>query len=354
MGRAEDILEQIRRDGLNAIDEFILIKKSEELFLDFKTSGDNGTGRVLHKDDRANLEKAISGFANSEGGVIVWGISTKKDKYGVADLPSARQPISDVKKFISLLESAISGCTVPPHNKIENYPLVINDNNEGFVVTYIARSNDAPHMAVGDNRYYMRAGSSFKPVPHGVLAGMFGRRPQPHVYHNYQLALESLKNDKAEVAVKFMLYNDGMGIASDLFLNIFLASCGGSNCVTSYSFPKDDLWITTFSMGKQITVISKPDLRLPPGSFIEVVDMFLTIKPPFDDGIIINGRCGCGQSPAYKFQLANDATTVKYLYEKLMSKSADGVLTEEDRKKFVEDLLFKEEKLSAPQRIKQP
>lgn len=135
MGRAEDLFEKIKREGELAIDEFILTRKSEELFLDFKRSADEGAGKVLHDNDRDNLSKAISGFGNSEGGVIVWGVYCTKDKLDPADIPRTKHPIKDVKRFVSFLESAISSCTIPPHSKVQNYPIPINQNDEGFVIS---------------------------------------------------------------------------------------------------------------------------------------------------------------------------------------------------------------------------
>lgn len=71
MERAQELFERIKTQGKPAIEEFILTQKAEELFLDFKRSADNGTGRSLNQNDRKNLAKAISGFGNSEGGVVV-------------------------------------------------------------------------------------------------------------------------------------------------------------------------------------------------------------------------------------------------------------------------------------------
>jgi hypothetical protein len=92
MGRAEEIFEKIKDQGEAAIDEFILVRQSEELYLDFKRSADNGRGpRVLHENDRNNLAKAVSGFGNSEGGVIVWGVDTSVDGDS-ADVAKAKDP----------------------------------------------------------------------------------------------------------------------------------------------------------------------------------------------------------------------------------------------------------------------
>lgn len=99
MGRAEDIFEKIKKEGISAIDVFILTRKSEELFLDFKKSADDGIGKLLHNDDRKNLAKAISGFGNSEGGIIVWGIHCDKEIHDDADIARAKKPSRTLRNF---------------------------------------------------------------------------------------------------------------------------------------------------------------------------------------------------------------------------------------------------------------
>ena len=66
MERAEEFFEKIKSEGKSAIKEFILTRKEEELFLDFKRSADNGNGELLHTTDRKNLQKAISGYEMSD------------------------------------------------------------------------------------------------------------------------------------------------------------------------------------------------------------------------------------------------------------------------------------------------
>ena len=69
MGRAEDLFKRLSDGGETEIDRLIVDRQSEELFLDFKQSADDGKGNKLHDNDRTNLAKAISGFGNSEGGL---------------------------------------------------------------------------------------------------------------------------------------------------------------------------------------------------------------------------------------------------------------------------------------------
>lgn len=344
MGRAEDLFEKIKKEGESAIDDFLLTRKSEELFLDFKRSADEGSGKILHSDDRENLSKAISGFGNSEGGVIVWGVYCTKDKLDPADIPRRKHPIKDVKKFVSFLESAISVCTIPPHYKVQNYPVVINRNDEGFVITYIPKSVHAPHQVVKDYKYYMRAGSSFMPVTHGILAGMFGRRPQPHVFHSFFFQSPDVINEKRiKITIGFVMHNEGPGLASDLFMNIMISDVPGENCETSLLPTDNNNWISSSILGMKVNTISRPDIRLAPDAEIMPLLLTLWLLPPFTNSLEINGLCGCGQSPAYKFKIGNKMESIKMLYDGFIVKHEKGLLTKEYRDEFLKEVLKTEQ-----------
>ena len=116
MDRAQELYKRLIANGENQIDEFIETRASEELFLDFKRSSDNGNALKLSPNDRSNLAKAISGFGNSSGGIIVWGVDCSPGADG-ADVARFKVPINNVKRFLGNLQGAVSGCTIPPHNR---------------------------------------------------------------------------------------------------------------------------------------------------------------------------------------------------------------------------------------------
>jgi hypothetical protein len=59
--------------------EGFLGQQTEHLQLDFKTVN----SALLNRDDRMSLACALSGFANSSGGLIVWGVDARKNGDGV-------------------------------------------------------------------------------------------------------------------------------------------------------------------------------------------------------------------------------------------------------------------------------
>lgn len=345
MERAEDIFNKIKSDGLKAIDEFIVTRKSEELFLDFKRSSDNGSGKYLSQNDRDNLAKAISGFGNSEGGLIVWGVDCSPDNSN-ADVAKAKVPLTDVKRFVSLIENAISGCTVPPHSGVKNHYVSIDNKDNGYVITYIPKSENTPHQVIRKNQYYMRAGSNFEPVPHSVLAGMFGRRPQAKIIHGFFYKPVLIKeNGSIEFEFGFSLRNLGPGIAKDIFINASTYSFPIGNSSLQLIPGPPEQWTGSFALGMQVSLISKSEMRLPPESFILPLTIKVILEPPFERDINIDVICGCSDSPSTKFHLKNTKENVEKLYNNLLNDYKSGSPKFKERHdSFVTDLFNLNEK----------
>ena len=130
MSRAEDIFEKLIYFGEDALDEFIREHQTEELFMDFKQA--NSTGKHGWSLSRFILfEHFYSGFGNSEGGVIVWGVECSRDM-DVGDVAKAKVKVQNVHRFMSWVESAISGCTIPSHNKVRNHIIYADENGDGW------------------------------------------------------------------------------------------------------------------------------------------------------------------------------------------------------------------------------
>ncbi len=337
MGRAEDIFEKIRREGFKAIDEFIITRKYEELFLDFKRSADRGAGKFLHSSDRENLAKAISGFGNSEGGVIVWGVDCARTKEG-ADVAGSRFPILDTKKYASWIEGAISSCTVPPHVGIQSHIVNIEDTDEGYVVTYIPRSDNAPHQVVLNGKYqyqyFIRAGSSFVHIPHAVLAGLFGRRPQPNVFPMFTVGparIEAERGDAIGMQIGILLSNKGPGVASDLFINVVIINSPGDSCILSIEPIKSNKWDGHFAFSRILHMMSEAGVRLAPEAFYQPCVINLSLKPPYQKDLDIQINCGCGQSPAYKLKIGNKKEIIESLCNDFMAKITNRTIKEKDR-----------------------
>ncbi|HEY9069811.1 MAG TPA: ATP-binding protein [Candidatus Ozemobacteraceae bacterium] len=301
ISRAREIFDKLVADGLAGIQEFIDNRKSEELFLDFKRSSDNGRGRKLSDHDRDNFGKALSGFANAEGGVIVWGIDCRASSFG--DVASRVVPISDPLKFLSLLQGAVSGLTIPPVPNVSLHAIVDPFTGEGFVVTLIPQSDLAPHQVVRKVQYYMRAGSDFMPVPHAVLAGMFGKRPQPRITYRKLYGKTLVKGEYLECNLSVLLKNMGRGIGRDIFISGSMET-PGPNCSAQLMPGESAEWTGKVSFGTHVSLISQSELRIPPGAYSIPLSISLALKPPFKSGFVFRGSFGCDGDSVHELLIA--------------------------------------------------
>lgn len=330
MGRAEDLYEKLKLEGEKAIDEFILIRQVEHLCLDFKRSADNGNGpKVLHQNDRNHLAKAISGFGNSEGGVIIWGTDASGDVDG-ADVAKAKHPIENPKRFEGWLQGAVSGCTLPAHPHVEHHHINIG-KGKGFVVTLISKSQLAPHQCVTDHKYYMRAGSSFQPVTHSIIAGMFGRRPQPWLFANFTLHLPEAVNPGVNAAgaklprgikagLTLMIANKGPGVARDLFSTVKFTA-PGPQCQHWFDPPNDNWIRQDVRIKGWQSVVSKDGYKLAPESLVNLCTINIVLIPPFKTSLCVEMTFGSGASPTMSLEHKTSTTKVDELYHEFFDKT---------------------------------
>jgi len=130
------------------------------------------------KDFKGVLAKAVSAFANADGGVILWGYEVKHahdDKNKVLRIPKA---IQNVGKLVELLNRLGPECTHPPVDDIRTIG-VLGDDGSGFAVTYVAPSDGGPHRAAMGpkdvkDKYFLRRCDRSEVVAHYELEGCSG------------------------------------------------------------------------------------------------------------------------------------------------------------------------------------
>jgi len=320
MNRAEYIFKEILKNKESAIDNFILNLQFENLFLDFKCIATQDSEKALNDSDRKNYAKAISGFGNSEGGVIVWGVGCKQGAKG--DVATDKQPIGNPQKFASMLESITSGSTLPPHNNVRN-EVIVTDDGKGFIVTFVPKSENTPHQAItGDKKYYyyIRVGSSFEPAPHSVLAGMFGRRPQPKLcfcFHTIQLQL-----NQSDQSIKFSFFitieNQGPSLAHLLYLTLKIAP-KPENIHVKYNLLSDDFNLTKAISDLCASVVSDNSFYLPPNGIVHIIKYEIDLFKNIDDDFALSGSVGAENCPPILFRLYNEKDNLNALYNEIIT-----------------------------------
>lgn len=180
---AEALFEALTRRGMGQIEEWLREKRSEDLHLDFKEKTDPTTHR-LSDDDRKNFSEALSGFSNSDGGVILWGVKAKRLGPDTPDVAQSPVPLTDAAAFRAELEAKTPELLTPPNSGVRSVVIRADDTSSaGFVATLVVASDRPPHRSnVAKRReYYKRSGSTFYPMEHFDLEDMFGRRMAPRL-----------------------------------------------------------------------------------------------------------------------------------------------------------------------------
>jgi predicted HTH transcriptional regulator len=71
----------------------------EDLYVEFKRKTNEQTP-TPDDHDVANLGRAVSGFANTDGGLIIWGVEAKSPRKDEPDVASGLRPIKGLKIFL--------------------------------------------------------------------------------------------------------------------------------------------------------------------------------------------------------------------------------------------------------------
>ena len=100
----------------------------EDIHLEFKTKKDRSVPE-LDPSDAWQFSRALSGFANSDGGVLLWGIETDKE-----DRARMLKPISSVVEFVARLKKSLINSIQPFVDNVKIEEILENgDSGEGYV-----------------------------------------------------------------------------------------------------------------------------------------------------------------------------------------------------------------------------
>lgn len=129
---------------------------AEGLRLEFKEKEDPSTP-ALSRTDKKQIAEAVSSFANSDGGTVIFGI--KSARRGDADVAVEVRPIAEIDQFASNFHMVCSLNVSPPLPHIEVHAVPMDDGGNGVLVCEVFRSDQRPHMstAPGVHSYFRRS-----------------------------------------------------------------------------------------------------------------------------------------------------------------------------------------------------
>jgi hypothetical protein len=200
--------ESLRSEG--DFDALVQSRREEDLYLEFKRKERSDCGDLGNGDKKA-FSRALSSFANADGGVLIFGVVTTRSPDGL-DVASGLAPIINADTFRSRLQDSLFTSTQPVVDGVRLEVIPSADGRSGFLKCYVPSSDKTPHRAMACEReYWRRTSSGSRRMEHYELEDAFGRRLRPLLRLFVELR-PRLHGDPFE-ELHFFFFNEGRAVA---------------------------------------------------------------------------------------------------------------------------------------------
>ncbi len=207
---------------LNYVNTRMIGQSLENTWFDCKQKHDATNGR-LDKDDKNNFAKALSGFANMSGGVLIFGLNARKIS-GI-DMIQSLAPIKGLRVFESELREAESRIVERPIPGLEYSKIYTDESNDtGIIIIYIPEGPSSPYRSLVDRHFYARAGDSFIPLNLSQIESLVQKNRKPDL----ELSISIVGNSSIRIgtdnifSINFQIENIGKTIAKNVLLELKL------------------------------------------------------------------------------------------------------------------------------------
>ena len=204
-----EVIRNLETDGENYITGLLAEDAEENLQLEFKTKKEPNKLK-LHIDDKQNLGKALSGFSNAEGGIVIWGIATKKEN-GIdkADKP---RPIADIDHAFEVFRNQCATSLQPENQAIKFLRIKCSDDTfKGYIAIAVPKGQVRPYMskAPDHSKYFRRTSIGFQPLEHYEIADLFLSNTNAVLELGWDVSLASQSHEAVSFTFELFVRNIG-------------------------------------------------------------------------------------------------------------------------------------------------
>jgi len=174
-----DTQELLQKDdwSLSDIRRLISEQVSESLQLEYK-GGDwiDCSSSSERRKTRRDLCKWVSGFANSEGGVLIIG-AVENDENVIVDIDGVDTTQFTRPDCISWIEQVLLDGIYPSIGSyLKIFPLIDVNEDKSIVVIKVTQTKHGLHKDTGNNKYYYRSELQTKPMDEWMVRAMLSDR----------------------------------------------------------------------------------------------------------------------------------------------------------------------------------
>lgn len=174
----------------------------------------------VDRGTKVHLGTAVSGFANSGGGVILWGVSTDNHAHSGLDVLTQIAAIGNSSRFAQRIDRLVPQ-VVRPHVHCPPSRVLLHapTDSKGVVVTYVPDHEGDPVQAIDDQHFYLRVGAEFVVMPYEVLRRMFLGTTAPDLQPVFDKRLVKQQDD-GSWTIPLLLSNNSVAAARDVDLSV--------------------------------------------------------------------------------------------------------------------------------------
>jgi len=207
-------LHKLESYDFEIIKSFIENEIEESIHIEFKSAG------ALSKKDgqKKEVSKDVSAFANSDGGIIIYGIEEKNHKAHNLSFIDGNE---FTKEWLEQIISSTVNRNIPD---LKIFPI----RNNGIIsntiyVVQIPSSIDAPHMS-RDKKYYKRFNFESVPMEEYEVRQLYGRKVKSKLILAQSLISKlevDEESEEYEYSLEVDVYNEGEKLEDTYKVNIY-------------------------------------------------------------------------------------------------------------------------------------
>jgi len=212
--------------------ELIADGETEGLYLECKAPS---TPRMT-KDLQVHLAKAISGFSNTAGGVVIWGMSTTKHIHTGLDVLTQIEPLGNAGRFEQGVHSLIPTLATPAvlnfHTKVLRRK---SSDTRGVVIAHIPKTIGDPVQSNKDSLFYFRSGDEFSVAPYEMIKRLFSATESPDLHPVFNANLVKCQEDRS-FRIPIGIQNRSGAIAEHVTVSVKIENVTACESITPNNF----------------------------------------------------------------------------------------------------------------------